>query len=390
MRVSHVITRLIVGGAQENTISSVLGLRHRTPWELELISGPTHGTEGSMVPVVEAIPGLLRTEPHLIRAVHPIHDLLAYLALRRHFRRTRPVLVHTHSGKAGILGRLAARHASVPVVVHTVHGPSFGPFQGRLANEVFTRAERVAGRATDHFVVVAEAMRDQYLKAGIGRREDYTRVFSGFDLNPYLTATRNPALAARWGLNPGDFVVGKIARLFELKGHDDLFEAAPELVRRIPNIRFLLVGDGPWRARFEALAASPGLAGRFVFTGLVKPEEVAAQVGLMDALVHLSRREGLPRALPQASAAGKPLVAFDCDGAGEVCRTGQTGFLVPSGDREALVDSLSRLAADPALCKRLGTAGREFVRSRFSVDRMVSDLDQLYRYLIGQRGGLIP
>ena len=343
-----------------------------------------------MVPVVEAIPGLLRTEPHLLRAIHPYHDLLAYLALRRHFRRTRPVLVHTHSGKAGILGRLAARHASVPVVVHTVHGPSFGPFQGRLANEVFTRAERVAGRVTDHFVVVAEAMRDQYLNAGIGRREDYTRVFSGFDLKPYLTATRNPALAARWGLKPGDFVVGKIARLFELKGHDDLFEAAPELVRRIPNIRFLLVGDGPWRARFEALAASPGLTGRFVFTGLVKPEEVAAQVGLMDALVHLSRREGLPRALPQASAAGKPLVAFDCDGAGEVCRTGETGFLIPPGDRAALVDSLTRLAADPALCQRLGMVGREFVRSRFSVDRMVSDLDQLYRYLIGQRGGVIP
>ena len=388
MRVSHVITRLIVGGAQENTVSSVLGLRRIPDWEVELISGPTRGSEGSLEPLVSSVPGLLRLEPSLVRPVRPPTDLLAYLRLRRHFRRTRPHLVHTHSGKAGIVGRFAARHAGVPRVIHTIHGPSFGPFQGAIANAVFRGAERAAGRRTDHFVVVAEAMARQYLEAGIGEPSRYTRIFSGFDLAPFLGARRDPELAERLGIQPGEFVVGKVARLFELKGHDDLFATAADMVRRIPRVRFLLVGDGPWRARFETLAATtPGLAGRFIFAGLVPPSEVCRYLGLMDVLVHLSRREGLARVLPQALASGKPVIAFDCDGAGEVCRDLETGFLLQAGDLAGLVDRVARLAADPGLAQRLGAAGRSWVKERFSEEAMVRSLDALYRRLLGVSGG---
>ena len=173
-------------------------------------------------------------------------------------------------------------------------------------------------------------------------------------------------------------MVGKIARLFALKGHDDLFQIAPELVHRHPRLKFLLVGDGPWRHRFEQLARDSGLAGHFVFTGLVPPAEIPGLVGIMDVLVHLSLREGLPRALPQALAGGRPVVAYDCDGAREVCLDGQTGFLIPPGDRGALIRRLGELAADAALRGRLGAQGREFVRTRFPVERMVEDLYQLY------------
>jgi glycosyltransferase involved in cell wall biosynthesis len=316
-------------------------------------------------------------------------DALAYLRLRSHFRRTRPQIVHTHSGKAGIVGRFAARHAGVPWVIHTIHGPSFGPFQGAAANAVFRGAERAAGRQTDHFVVVAEAMARQYLDAGIGAPAQYTRIFSGFDLAPFLGVQRDPELAQRLGIRPGEFVVGKVARLFQLKGHDDLFAAAVEMVRRIPNVRFLLLGDGPWRARFETLAATtPGLAGRFIFAGLVPPSEVSRYLGLMDALVHLSRREGLARVLPQALAAGKPVIAFDCDGAAEVCRDQETGFLLQPGDLPGLVDRVARLAGDPELARSLGATGRSWVRERFSEEALVQSLDALYRRLLQQPGGL--
>ena len=385
MRVAHVITRLIVGGAQENTVATVLGLRRRPNVEVSLISGPTSGPEGSLEPLVTGIPELLTRVPELVRPVRPWLDLRALFALTRIFRAQRPNIVHTHSGKAGVLGRLAARRAQVPIILHTLHGPSFGPFQSAPANFVFTAAERIAARCTDHFVTVADAMRDQYLAAGIGRPEQYTRIFSGFDLAPFLTSQNDSVLRAQLGIAPGDFVVGKIARLFELKGHDDLFAAAPELVRRCPQMKFLLVGDGAWRGRFEQMARDLGLQKHFIFTGLVPPSEVPRYVGVMDALVHLSRREGLPRALPQAMAAAKPVVAFDCDGAREVCLDGETGFLLKPGDLSGLSQSLERLASDAALRQRLGQRGQEFVKERFPTERMVEELFALYENLLRER-----
>lgn len=386
MRVTHVITRLIVGGAQENTLASVLGLRQKPGLEVDLISGPTRGREGSLEPMAAATPGVLTILPDLVRAVNPWRDWLAYRALRRRFLETRPAIVHTHSGKAGILGRRAAHAAGVPIVIHSIHGPSFGPFQGPVANAVFCGAERRAARWTHHFIVVANAMRDQYLAAGIGSPEQFTRIFSGFPLEPFLGARRSPEMARRLGLEPDAFVVGTVARLFKLKGHDDLFEAAPELIRRCPKIRFLLVGDGPWRGRFEAQLRARGLADRFVFAGLVPPSEVAGYIAQMDVLVHLSRREGLARVLPQALAAGVPVVAADCDGASEVCLDQQTGFLIRPGDATGLVSALVALERNSDLRRRLGETGREFVRERFGVARLVDAQFELYGALARARG----
>ncbi|MEK7706425.1 MAG: glycosyltransferase, partial [Verrucomicrobiota bacterium] len=293
---------------------------------------------------------------------------------------------HTHSGKAGVLGRLAAQRASVPVIVHTIHGPSFGLFQGAVPNFNFRAAERRAGRSTTHFVVVAKAMKQQYLAAGIGQPGQFTKIFSGFDLKPFLTAQNDLSLRARWGIQPGDIVVGKIARLFKLKGHDDLFAVASELVRRCPQMKFLLVGDGEWRERFQALARSIGLENHFIFTGLVPPAEVPALVGIMDIVVHLSRREGLPRALPQALAAARPIVAYNCDGASEVCFDNETGFLLQPGDLTGLGDRLLQLANDAPLRARFGGRGREFVRQHFAVERMVDSLYTLYQKLAAERG----
>jgi glycosyltransferase involved in cell wall biosynthesis len=381
MRVTHVITRLIVGGAQENTVASVLGLRAKTAMQVNVISGPTLGPEGSLEPVLNSPPGLLTIVPDLVRPVHPWKDWRALSRLTSIFRSQRPDIVHTHSGKAGVLGRLAAARANVPLIVHTIHGPSFGRFQNSLANALFLSAEKIAAKRTTHFVVVADAMKEQYLAAGIGRPEQYTRILSGFDLRPFLSATNDANLRAKYGLSPDDIVIGKIARLFKLKGHDDLFAVAPGLVRSFPRIKFLFVGDGKWRARFEQRARSLGLEKHFVFTGLVPPEKVPQLVGIMDIVAHLSSREGLPRALPQAMAAARPVIAYDCDGAREVCLDNETGFLLPRGDLTGLTNRLSDLARDPALRDRLGQRGRQYVQERFGVERMVDDLYDLYLLL---------
>jgi glycosyltransferase involved in cell wall biosynthesis len=382
MRVTHVITRLVIGGAQENTIATVLGLRNYPGLQVHLVAGPATGPEGSLESAFAAQPELLTILPSLIRPIHPWCDLLAWRRLVQMFRAAPPRIVHTHSGKAGLLARLAARRAGVPIIIHTIHGPSFGSFQGPVSNLVFRAAERRAANVTTHFISVADAMTRQYLAAGVGRPEQFTRIFSGFALEPFLAARPDAALRARLGIAPADFVVGKIARLFKLKGHDDLLDAAPEVLRRHPRTKFLLVGDGAWRARLQERARAEGLENNVIFAGLVPPAEMPRYVGVMDAVAHLSRREGLPRALAQALAAGRPVVAYDSDGANEVCFSGRTGFLIPVGDVPSLAGRLAQLAGDADLREQMGRRGREFAREHFAVETMVEKIHALYQKLV--------
>jgi glycosyltransferase involved in cell wall biosynthesis len=387
VRIAHVITRLIVGGAQENTLATCVGLRARGH-AVDLITGPQTGPEGSLAEQARAagVPVLVVDE--LRREPAPWHDVVAVDALARLFRAGCYDVVHTHSGKAGILGRLAARLARVPVVVHTIHGPSFHPHQNPAGNWVFRGLEQIAAEWTTQFVSVADAMTEQYLAAGIGTPRQYVTIRSGIDWEAYgemNSGTGVPPVAPGISATPTGGtpvprspVVGMVARLFRLKGHEFLFAAAPRIRAAVPGVKFLLVGDGPYRQRFERAAAA---LGGFEFAGLVSPTEVPRWIGKMTVLVHLSLREGLPRAVVQALAAGKPVAAFDVDGAREVCRPGVTGFLVRAGDADGLAAAVIRLLQDRALAGRMGLRGRELVRAEFAVERMVQQIEELYRRL---------
>ncbi len=382
MRVTHVITRLIVGGAQENTIATVLGLSKKPCIDVTLLTGPTFGAEGSLVSIFDNNPGIMQEVSHLTRPVHPWKDILACRQLWSHFLKQKPDVVHTHSGKAGILGRFAARQAKVPMIIHSIHGPSFGAFQGLSANLFFRQAERSAASITHHFISVAQAMTDQYLSAGIGKKCQFTRIFSGFRLEPYLEIGPVEKYRNRWGLTSDDFVIGKIARLAPLKGHDDLLESAVQLLPKIPRLKVLLIGDGILKSQLETRIRRMGLTDTVVFAGLVQPHEVPACLGAMDAIVHLSRREGLPRALSQALAAGRPVVAYDCDGAREVCLPGLTGYLVSPGDILNVTQALYELYRLPIRRKELGDYGRAYVQAEFSEAHMVDQIHKLYIQLL--------
>ena len=390
MRVTHIITRLVIGGAQENTLATIRGLLAKPDVEIKLISGPTTGPEGSLedearkifpASQLSTLNSQLEFVPELVRPVHPLKDFIALRKLEKILRQQKPDLVHTHSGKAGILGRIAAKRAGVPIIVHHIHGPSFGNYQGALANKVFTAAEKYAARVTDHFFCSASAMTKLYLAAGIGKPSMFTRIFSGFDLQPFLEAQNDLALRQKLGLAENHFVIGKIARIFKLKGHADLLAAFAKILPKIPHARLLFVGDGSLRGEIENQIRALGLDGKVIFTGLVAPGEVARHVGIMDCLAHLSYREALSRALPQALAAGKPVVAYDFDGADEVCLENETGFIVRTGDTGAAAEKLSLLANDPALRKQFGERGQTFVKDNFSVEKMVDDQYAVYQKL---------
>ncbi len=384
MRVTHIITRLVIGGAQENTLATVRGLRARPGLDVKLISGPTTGPEGSLENsareiFADAADDGFTIVPELVRPVHPLKDFLALQKLEKILRAQSPDIVHTHSGKAGILGRLAAKRAGVPLIIHHIHGPSFGNFQGAAANFIFTAAERHAGKVTNHFIVVAEAMKRRYLAAGIGHAENYTKIFSGFAIEPFLAVKPETALRRQLGFAPNDFVIGQVARFAPRKGQTDLFNAFRALLPDCPQARLLFVGDGWLRGELETQVKNLGLNDKVVFTGLVPPDDVPRQLGVMDCLAHLSSfPEGLPRALPQALAAGKPVVAYDFDGAEEVCRDNETGFLIPTGDTSMAAEKLLLLANQPALRQKLGRTGTAFVQENFSVEKMVADQYDLY------------
>ena len=380
MKICHVITRLIVGGAQENTVATCIGLR-RLGHDVDLVIGPQTGPEGSLYEQAKAAGVPIVMVDDLRREPNPWRDARAGRALRRLFEDEGYQVVHTHSGKAGFLGRWAAMRARVPVVVHTIHGPSFYRYQNPVGNWLFRTAEQLAGSWTTQFVSVADAMTEQYLAAGIGTPSQYTTIHSGMNVAGFLAALPDAGLRESLGIAETDLVVGKVARLFRLKGHEFLFEAAPQIVAAVPNVKFLLVGDGIYRERFERRAAEMGMAGRFVFVGLVPPREMPRYLSLMDVLVHLSLREGLPRAMPQALACGKPVVAFDVDGAREICLDGETGLLVRAEDATELAVAVIRLLRDRALAHRMGARGRELVGEQFSEERMVRQLDELYRRL---------
>jgi glycosyltransferase involved in cell wall biosynthesis len=225
-----------------------------------------------------------------------------------------------------------------------------------------------------------------YLAAGIGQPEMFTRIFSGFNLEPFLNATNDLTLMQQLGFTAGHFVIGKIGRIFKLKGHADLLAAFAKILPQAPHARLLFVGDGALRSEIENQVRALGLDGKVIFTGLVPPGEVARYVGIMDCLAHLSYREALSRALPQALAAGKPVIAYDFDGAEEICRENETGFLIRTGDIETAAQKLLQLARDGELRKKFGERGQNFVRENFSVEKMVADQYTVYQKLAAERG----
>lgn len=384
MHVAHVITRMIIGGAQQNTLFTCEDQHRDFGDEVTLITGPATGPEGSLMDRARSAGFRIVEIPELRRSIHPWRDWLSYRKLTAILRDLKPDIVHTHSSKAGIIGRHAAAKVRIPVV-HTIHGASFHRGQSALASAVYRGLERWAARPTDAFISVCDSLTEQYVSAGVAPQDRFTTVYSGMDVDPFLNPPRDRIdVREQLGLQPEQVAVAKVARLFHLKGHKFLIEAARHVVDRCPNVRFVLIGDGILREEFEQRISELGLSEYFILTGLVPPEQIPELVNASDIVAHTSEWEGLARVLPQGLISGKPVVSYDVDGAREVVIPGETGYLLPVEEITGLADALCELADSSELRDRLGRNGRERFAEIFRHQTMTAQIREVYQQVLAR------
>ncbi|MHC4508805.1 MAG: glycosyltransferase family 4 protein [Planctomycetota bacterium] len=418
MRIVHIITRLILGGAQENTLITCKVLAQRGH-DVTLITGPALGPEGELFEQAKGQGFDVVVVDKLRRAINPVNDTISYIELKKLLRRLQPDIVHTHSAKAGILGRFAARslcHCEaceagrgnlsrcvvrllrcsaprndnmgqhIPAVVHSIHGLAFHPYQSPALNKFYIAVEKSAAKRTDFFISVADAMTAQATAAGIGTPEQYVTAYSAIEEDDFLrpvSPEHRAEFRRKYGIAEDAVVLVTVARLFMLKGHEYIIESAKSLAGRFDKCVWLFVGDGDLSEALKRQVRELGLQDRFKFTGLLPPSRIPLAIQSSDMLVHCSLREGLARTLPQAMLCAKPAISFDVDGAREVVNE-NTGRLIEPKNVGQLIEACAELIEDKSLRERLGENGRVSVTERFSPDRMVDSIEAVYRKLLQQ------
>jgi glycosyltransferase involved in cell wall biosynthesis len=389
LKIVHIITRLILGGAQENTLITCKLLAERGH-NVTLITGPAIGPEGELFNQTRNQKYNVIIVPKMIRAICPLYDTISYCQLKRHLKQLQPDIVHTHSAKAGILGRFAA-HAlkgkwapNKPAVIHTIHGLAFHPYQNQLINEFYIAIEKAAAKRTDFFISVADAMTAQATAVGIGKPEQFTTAYSAIEEDDFLQPISKElkrTFRQKYGIAENAVVLVTIARLFMLKGHDHIIESAKKLSQRYKNAVWLFVGDGNLLEHYKKQVRRLGLSEKIKFTGLLPPHQIPVAINSSDILVHCSSREGLARTLPQAMLCAKPAVSFDVDGAREVVNE-NTGRLIQPKNVEQLTTACAELIENDDMRDKLGRAGRESVKQKFAPDTMVNTIEAVYKKLL--------
>ena len=377
------IARLNMGGPALHVAYLSAGLAKRG-YETTLVAGSLARGEGSMAYVAEGLGVEVHHLDALSREISPFRDALSVLRLARLIRAQRPRILHTHTAKAGAVGRLAALlagDARPEVVVHTFHGHVLQGYFGPLRSGAFRLLERLLARMTTRLVAVSPQVRDDLVALGVAPAEKFSVVRLGIELGERLeTEEAGNEARVRLGIGPERFVVGWVGRMTGVKRTDDVLESVRLLRARGVDALLLMVGDGPDRDHVEERASRLGIVRHCLFLGY--QEDVSGWYRAFDAMILPSANEGTPVVVIEALAAGCPVVATSVGGVPDVVREGVDGFLVPPRDTEALAERLARLAEDPELRARMGEAGRESVPERYAVERLVGDIDELYRSLL--------
>jgi glycosyltransferase involved in cell wall biosynthesis len=390
-KIMHIITRLDMGGSAQNTLLTCREMAGR--YETILVHGLAR--ESRMSPaernrleeLVRAAGGRgVRFVPvgSLVRRISPVRDVIAFLVLLWRIWREKPEIVHTHTSKAGVLGRLAARMAGVPHIVHTPHGHVFDGHFGRVAAGLFLVLERFFARFTEKIVALTAGEKRDYVDLGVARAADLPVIPSGVELGAYPgEAPDRPAEKTALGLDPAKRQVGFVGWLLPIKGPAYLLNAMTAVWREHPDAELVFVGQGELENALRAQASFAGCSDRVRFLGW--REDIPRIMPLFELFVLPSLNEGMGRVLVEAMAAGRPIVASRVGGIPDLVHHGENGLLVPPRDDEALAESISLLLSNPALAARMGARGRARCRA-FGLPAMVAALDALYREVLSLDG----
>ncbi len=392
-KVIHVITRFDKGGSAENTFLTVRGL-DKERYDVCLISGLSQESRmsrqeaaGAEVNLAEAEKGGVRiiTIPELVRNIDPVKDIKALFRLMSIFKQENPDIVHTHTSKAGILGRWAAFFiAKTPIIVHTPHGHIFWGYFNSWKTSVLIFLERLTARITDRIIMLTEQERKDHLRFAVAAEEKFAVIHSGVDLHDFLNVFIDPAdVKEKLGIPRDSFVVGTVGRLTPVKGQKYLMEAAAKIVQREPRAMFVFLGDGELLAGFTEMASVPGIKDHLKFLGW-RPD-VADVMSAFDVFVLPSLNEGMGKVLVEAMAMGKPIIASNVGGIQDLVTHGENGLLVPPADGDALADAILDLYENPDKRESMGKAGRQMA-VEYGVDAMLRKIDALYQACLATRG----
>lgn len=390
-KVIHVITRFDKGGSAENTFLTVRGLDSER-YEVILIRGLARQSPAG-IPEARAIASNLEeagkagvriiTIPELVRNINPRDDLKALFKLIYIFRKERPRIVHTHTSKAGILGRWAARLTGVPVIIHTPHGHVFRGYFNRWETALYVFLEKLTAAITNKIITLTEREKNDHLKCRIAPAEKFTTIHSGVALEEFVNSRTNPAdIKKELGIPKDAFVVGTVGRLTSIKGHKYLIAAAQQVLTTTPGLVFVFLGDGELLDELKSQAAGAGIRDNVFFPGW--RQDVAGVMSTFDIFVLPSLNEGMGKVLVEAMAMGKPIIASAAGGIPDLVIHGENGLLVPCADAGAIATSIERLYRDPARRQIMGEKGK-VMAANFSAESMIRKIDRLYGELLGEQ-----
>lgn len=381
INILHIHTLPVISGSGINTFLSMRGMESKT-FRVDLACAP----DGRLIDLVEKNLMRVFTFKNLVQPLHPLKDLLVIVQLSRFLMKNKYHIVHTHNSKAGFVGRLAARIAGVPVIIHTVHGFAFHEQEPAWRRSLFRNLERMASHWCDKMIFISQPLVDWALREGVADKKKIVKIYSGIDLEQFCPSTEEEknSIRDKWNIGRNDAVIGIVSKLWDGKGHTTLIKAFKEVKNDIANARLVIVGEGYLEDKLRNLVDELGINDYVIFTGF--QYNVSELIACFDIAVLPSFFEGMGRVLLEAMAMGKPVVASRVGGIPDLVKDGVNGLLITPGNIEELANSMKRLLRDKSLASDIGKKGLKSVTDNFSSEIMVKSIRSVYIEQLERKG----